>query len=1107
MVDALDRISSSVSEQTSIIEDLSDLLKGVDVKSTKKKDGAGTDVFSKVAGNIKEASKVGSAAGDAIKSMAESIPQLTASILKFAIVPKGVKDNFIFFLKDFYSAMTTTPAGKNVKPDEVKDSYKSFGEGFELIAGSISKMGLGLFLFNILVGEKTQSNFISFIEKLSERMAKVDVDAVKKGGEGLSEMGTGIMTLGLALALSAPLYAIGAIGAIVIVPVVWALSQVFAYIGKKGKEIHSGGEAMIYAGGAIASLALGLVAFRLVGVRPLDVLMSMGAVLGIGTAFALIGKIDSNMIDGAKALLFAGGAIASIALGVKIFEILDIKMADVGLTMLTVGGIGLAFGLIGGLHKEIEKGAMAMMLSGLSIISITIGVLAFKAAGIGWEDVAITLATVGGLAAIVGIVGTMAPNILIGAAGLAVAGIALMLISIGLETFKGTKMSWEDFGLLSGVVAGLTVVFATAGGLGPLVMWGAVAMITSSIALLAMAAGIAVFKTVDMTLADIGLMSGVVAGLTGVFALAGAASILIIPGSVALILASVAILTLTGAIAVWRSADIQDKDTETLSNTIGGIVDSFMINPIQFLGMMMGVPVIIGASIAMMTTSVALKMFKKLDFKEENIDNLKNTIKGVAESFADMGSPIMMLKTFAGISAVSGAGRAIRDIAEGLIKFDKMKIDPVSLGEKVKLVVGTISEAFATIGSGKRVETSGILGAFGFEETAVEAGISSVKGMGDTLSDIARGVKAFAEMTFGDVKIGPAEMKLVGENISTVLTAVAKAFEVIGGSEVESGGIKGLFGFKENNVAKGVEAVKGMGAELVGLAESVKLFATMTFKDPVTGEMIQITPEELLKVGTNLSDVLTVVAMAFSKIGSGDVEGLDPDDIEDGVQAVKGLGSELSTIANSIKTLGTGIQDINPEELTSTISAIFNVLTSAEFEQENVERFGKVVDYFEKLADTADPISRLAGSFEKMTKSLGAFSTVFKSMDADVLKNSTMFMGSMVTFSKVDPKAFDVNSRVGKEFMSYIYENTGKSPSLDTSPVPTPSYSTNPQPQAAPDKPGEKSTQVKSANNSNQNQELQKAVDLLRSEMSGLKGVMNDIKMTLNGTLKVREEK
>lgn len=275
-----------------------------------------------------------------------------------------------------------------------------------------------------------------------------------------------------------------------------------------------------------------------------------------------------------------------------------------------------------------------------------------------------------------------------------------------------------------------------------------------------------------------------------------------------------------------------------------------------------------------------------------------------------------------GINSVMDAGKALLSVATGLQTFEKMtkgfdfstekgqdgtdKPKQGSLPFKIATTLGIINKVFSDIGYSGNNSVSLTKALFGndFKQTDTKVGIDSVMDAGKALSGIAEGLKKFEEGTKGvnwdaSKDVVGTDGKVVNPTsmtgkITMVVGMISKIFSEIGGTAKGGGtGVMGFLGFdtSKTDVQKGIEAVKGVGTELVAIADAVKKWGDLD------KEKINIT-----QIKDNISLILGVVSDVFADIGKKDDSGwFSKGDVSKGVNAVKGLGGELKEIGDGLK--------------------------------------------------------------------------------------------------------------------------------------------------------------------------------------------------------------
>ena len=1053
------------------------------------------------------------------------------------------------------------------------DSLKSLGdagpnikEGFKALNEGLRGLMTSLRLYT-KIPKDSVNNLTSFLKDLSKEFAEMDLAKLKAGGEGLEEMGKAIAFFGLVLILASPVYAIAAVGSLAIIPLIAGYAYMFAKLGEKDivERIDSGAMAMAHMGLGLISFAIGLFAVKqLAGgdwgeFATGSLIVGLGAVIFSGLFYMLGGKEYAERVErGSKALVFTGIALASLALGIWAFQALDIGLVPILMTGLAVAVVGLAFGLAGAFADEVEQGAAALFFSGIAIASIALGLWAFQKLEIGLETVLMAGLAIGVMGLMFGVAGMVAGEIALGA--LAFLGVALAIIAVGygFQQFKKNDIGLEDIGIVSGSLVALGLVMAGAGVMSFFIIPGAAALILSGFALMSIASGLDKFKGVDFNEGDADKMSYVIASLAASFSLAGGKE-----GMSSFLGISV------GKNAVERGISSVMDAGEALTSIAKGLV-AFR----------------------------ALKLDKKGaadlwgDSATGDVGSIGLVIAGISAAFGEIGGKNTAAKEGTllgflgvernaveeGISAVMKTGQALTSVATGVKAFmkDTKGLDEKEFFYSISMVVGAISRAFAEVGGkANSREAGGILGMLGVERNSVEEGISAVKDVGSTLVDLAAGVKAFANLTFKDpisgkeIKFGPKDFEQVSLNIMTVLTAVSSAFAVIGAGPAQAGALGGLFGPGDNLVKVGVDAVKGIGGELVDLAKGVSDFASLKFTDPTTGAVTAITEDMFGPDGTitkNIFNVVTAVSDVFGKIGANNLPGgffgAGDNKVKVGIDSVKGIGAELSKIAEGVKTFAeikdlpatkkaifdlvtivpgafmvaytkyisqlpeTAMKSIStftdilsdfvdvfkemPENLdkkSMTLGSVFDSVSRgfSAFSLLKTDNVEKVVSFMERMAKASDPLLKLADSFERIAKSMDKFSATFKKMNPATVKSSDMLIQSLVTFSKADPNAFNTLTDKGKALINFIYEKGG-SQAPTTAPASQPAQAVKQQTAEPGKTPVQKATEKVGQNAAavGANNAVNQAIIDLNTNMSNMARALSDIKNILQGTLKTQ---
>ena len=343
--------------------------------------------------------------------------------------------------------------------EKIRDGFKALTEG-------IKHLSMSLKLYS-KVPQDSVDDLIKFLKSVSERFAEIDIKKIKEGGEAIDIMAKGIAILGVSLALSSIVYAVAAVGSLIIIPMLALYAFTFYQIGKAGKEIKAGAEGILEMGLALASFALGLFVVKQLSGGDWGEYAegTMIAILGISAfagVFYFIGKFASEVKQGAESLILAGLSIASIALGIWVFQKLEIGVGSVLVAGLAVAVMGLAFGLAGGLAGEIALGSLAFLVVSIALWALAKGIKGF--ADIKQEEIGVALESVVAVGLAFAGAGALSLFIGLGSATMIAAGFALTSIAKGLTAFKSVKFTDEDSDKIYKTLGSLSAAFALAGG-------------------------------------------------------------------------------------------------------------------------------------------------------------------------------------------------------------------------------------------------------------------------------------------------------------------------------------------------------------------------------------------------------------------------------------------------------------------------------------------------------------------------------------------------------------------------------------------------------------------------------------------------------------------
>ena len=797
--------------------------------------------------------------------------------------------------------------GKQVDQDKLKEGANAI----KLLGGGAASLAMGLLTF-MLVPKSVIKKFVTTIQDLMAAFDSMDVKKVEKGSQAFQLIASSIGQFARGLALAGLLFIPALIGVGLVKLAVNILLPTFIMIGDSEKTVRQGAEVLNLMGGSLIQFAKGLVLAAIgsaIGIlfTPLIVL----AMVVIGGAFAMLGKFDRTIENGARTAKRMGRALVFFSLGLVFFALTTMVILQNPVILMAMFGtiviVGTAFALLGMFDKSIRKGAFSLFVMGISLVLFSIGYLIFAAATkkVTLEDIVLQAGLIVGLGIAFGLVGPMMMSIIKGAAALAAVGIGLLIFSLGYLPFAMvTKdMTLDSVATQAGILLALGLEFAAAGAGALFIIAGAGAFAAVGIALLLLAPGLLAIKKVNFTEQDSIKLATMLSGVKSAF-LGG------------------------------KGAD------EGFFAKIGGAING-AIDSVRMIEAAAG---FMAAGVALKTLAWGLTAFKGVKWNDELSKELVTMLNGVTTAFALAGSSTQVpsssffgqmfgFKRTAveeGINSVLGAGRALKDIAKGLQAFQALidkgvnfgtpdstgRYEKGTLGYAVTNTIGFINEAFAAVAEQGNVDAGGVFGSlFGIKKNKVAEGIDSVKGAGKELTNIATGLKSFQDLV--DKKI---DWESLGDAVTKSLGFVGTAFAKIGGMEsTDTNALASVFGISwdENAVEKGVDAVQGAGKELMQIAKGLE-----TFQKLITSKV------DFKTLGTAIKDSLTIVGEAFAIVGGKEKTdssffGLiewDENLVRKGIDNVKGAGQQLVSIAKGLQTFQ---QLKDPTAIAKSIKTIF----------------------------------------------------------------------------------------------------------------------------------------------------------------------------------------
>ena len=280
--------------------------------------------------------------------------------------------------------------------------------------------------------------------------------------------------------------------------------------GKLEENIIKGAFVMLIMGAALIVLGLGLMlTYNAVkGVDWKEFGIMLLSVLLFGVIFSIAGLAIELILPGAIAMAAMGAAMVLLGFGLMLTysAVEDVDWKEFGIMLLSILLLGLIFSAIGIASKLIIIGSAAVITMGVSLILFGLGLMvalkATKETTI--EDVGIMMALIGGLAIAYALVGVLSENIIIGSVAVIAMGVSLIIFALGLKNMvKVSKdVTLKDVGIMMALIGGLAIAYSGAGLMLPTVMLGVftIGLIAISLAILAIA--IKAWQEIDDNMID-----------------------------------------------------------------------------------------------------------------------------------------------------------------------------------------------------------------------------------------------------------------------------------------------------------------------------------------------------------------------------------------------------------------------------------------------------------------------------------------------------------------------------------------------------------------------------------------------------------------------------
>jgi len=890
----------------------------------------------------------------------------------------------------------STVLGDIAKKLDVKGKVKADAKEMAAMGETAKAMGQGMQWFVdalegfAKIGDGVVDKFVVAIERIGEAFQKMEKTAtvMMKAGRILIDMAIGVILFGLALLVAAPIYIAAIPGAIIAMTIIYGFMYFFSKaLGdeKNAKKIHDGAKTLAMMG--IAVILFGI-AMLLVGVGVYTKLIDVVtlAIFGVMLAFIVLfawalGKVLKNNIqDGVKSLALMGIAVIlfglALLVSIPIYQAIMKSEGAAGSGLLMVVIIGIVVGiffLLDQIKGSMKDGAEAMFIMAGTILMLGLAIWAFgKLMDMiekPWETMAMAGVALLGLALIMFVVGKIQGDVKKGAIGMVIATAAIAALAVALYIWQKLDIQWETLAIAGAAIAGLAVVMAIAGSFAAEVALGALALTLSSLPLFTLGMTLSYWQKEEIEWETLAIAGAAIGGLALVMGIAGVASPFIFLGAAAMLVAGAALISIAYGFKIFKKTEWEESDSDNLNGALGSLIAGFLgyksINDIG-IGAAVWVPYMAG---------------------------------------------LLILASAAHIVA----GIALQGVSKGLTIFKKSGFTSTD-GEELEAVMASVISAFTLITDKERQKKYGI----DVSPWSLMMGTMALTGIGNVMTDLARGIQAFANMKFieyevirdpktGRTKIQPkavvelsdSKIQQAGVNFGKVVDAILGPISRVGEIEKNSSGW-----FSGGFIKQGISALTGIGGIMTGMARGIQRLANLTFTtyeiytDPKTGEK-KIQPKEIVKLsdtdfvnaGIGFAKIVGAILGPISAVGKAEKEssGFWSDGyVKKGVDSLTGVSnimtglakgiiamSNLEFISQEIFTDAKGVKKLQPSEVVKLTDGMIEgaginfakivqaVIGSMVYAAKEIEKAEGGWGDFDDTVKQMNGIQKIAGGFAK----------------------------------------------------------------------------------------------------------------------------------------------
>lgn len=848
--------------------------------------------------------------------------------------------------------------------------------------------------------------FILGFRLIEQFIGVANPEYFKQLGDSLLYLGLGVLSFVGALALISFIgpYALkGLMYAMITIIPILGIFWLMEYMGLN-KSMEDSAKALAWAGLGILSVGLALAIFNMV-VPDWGAVWNTIAVLGaVALTFAILGIFENNIKKGAIALLWASLAMVAVGIGFLILGAL-FPASEMSLEtfapLLIIGAVAVVFALAGVVQSQILQGAVALIVAGISMILLGVGLLILSKPlekG-GWEFIGQVGALIAMIAIEFGLLGLAAPFILAGAAAMLVSGIALILLGGGVAVMAGVMKMAGD--LTTADDNGDTPIGKLVNSIGDAFsMWpwraagillGAGAMIVAGTALVLVGVGVKQFAKLAEDV-DLPEMAQNISRLIGALAvpfsvIGGGGSLNVIDPVTGKEVAvkfsggSGGFFGLGGSNPVSMGVMAVMNMGRALSNIAAGVQSMAMLKfPTGFDkdGNATGYNKINAKDISNVVTNTQYLVgglaYPFAQIGKGGTTTIKDPFTG-AEMEVDFGAPsaggLMGFLTGGGdvqkgIHAVMNMGQALSNIAQGVQEMAMLKM-PTGFDEEGKptgfvkfnsesaqlvtsntqMLVSALAGTFAEIGAKPEAQSSWWGG-----KSTIQKGIDLVSGMGTPLFNLAKGVQEMANLKFAksfDKDGNVTEwytienldklMPKIENNSIKLIKALTNVFTKLGEGAPKG---RGWTFWKPTNFEKGIALVERIADPFAKLAEAARMAGEVT-KSVDDADKMHHTVKSMIDAIMGSGEAVDIAALPFR------------------ITLIDAIAKAYTVFETAIPAIVTATKDFKPE-LGKSFMSIFGGETTPETFAPKMLMLNSLKSAYGKMGDSIPKITSAIGT-------------------------------------------------------------------------------------------------------------------------------------------------